>query len=172
MSDWVATHLGDHFAVAEATAALSGEIRSAAALVCERLASGGTIYTFGNGGSAADAQHLTGELIGHCKRDRRPLPAVTLTTDASAMTGIANDYSYADVFKRQVEALARPGDVVIGFTTSGRSPNLVAALEAAQAKGATTLLFAGGTAVRRASTPTARCSSRPRTLSGSRKCTP
>lgn len=144
MSDWLETQMRDHVAVADATAALSGEIRSAGALVCERLARGGTVYSLGNGGSAADAQHLTGELVGHYKRDRRPLPAVTLSTDASAMTCIANDYSYEDVFKRQVEALAHPGDVVVAFTTSGRSPNVVAALAAAQAKGATTLLFAGG----------------------------
>jgi D-sedoheptulose 7-phosphate isomerase len=144
MSDWLEAHLGEHVAVAEATATLSGEIRAAGALIRDRLARGGTVYTLGNGGSAADAQHLTGELVGHYKRDRRPLPAVTLSTDASAMTCIANDYSYADVFARQVEALARPGDVVVAFTTSGRSPNVVAALVAAQAKGATTLLFAGG----------------------------
>lgn len=144
MSDWLATQLGEHVAVAEATAALSGEIRAAGALVCARLAAGGTVYTFGNGGSAADAQHLTGELVGHYRRDRRPLPAVTLSTDASVLTCIGNDYSFADVFSRQVEALARPGDVVVAFTTSGRSPNVVAGLAAAQAKGATTLLFAGG----------------------------
>jgi D-sedoheptulose 7-phosphate isomerase len=144
MSDWLATQLGEHVAVAEATAALSREIRSAGALVCERLARGATVYTFGNGGSAADAQHLTGELVGHYKRDRRPLPAVTLSTDASAMTCIANDYCYEDVFSRQITALARPGDVVVAFTTSGRSPNVVAALAAAKAQGAATLLFAGG----------------------------
>jgi D-sedoheptulose 7-phosphate isomerase len=144
MSDWLETQLGEHVAVAEAMAALSEEIRSAGTLVCEKLARGGTVYTFGNGGSAADAQHLTGELIGHYKRDRRPLPAMTLSTDPSTMTCIANDYSYEDVFKRQIEALARPGDVVVAFTTSGRSPNVVAGLAAAQAQGATTLLFAGG----------------------------
>jgi D-sedoheptulose 7-phosphate isomerase len=144
MPDWLATHLGEHVAVAEATATLVSEIRAVGGLICARLAGGGTVYTFGNGGSAADAQHLTGELVGHYRRDRRPLPAVTLSTDASAMTCIANDYSYADVFRRQIEALARPGDVVVAFTTSGRSPNVVAGLAAAQAKGATTLLFAGG----------------------------
>ncbi|MFC7549303.1 SIS domain-containing protein [Plantactinospora sp. GCM10030261] len=144
MSDWLTTQLGEHLAVAEATATLSDEIREVGTLVRDRLANGGTVFTFGNGGSAADAQHLTGELIGRYKRDRRPLPAVTLSTDASAMTCIANDYQYADVFSRQVEALARPGDVVVAFTTSGRSSNVVAALAAAQAKGATTLLFAGG----------------------------
>jgi glucokinase len=144
MSSWLETQLEEHVAVAETMAALSEDIRSAGALVCERLAAGGTVYTFGNGGSAADAQHLTGELVGHFKRDRRALRAVTLSTDPSAMTCIANDYSYADVFKRQVEALARPGDVVVAFTTSGRSANVIEALAAAQAQGATTLLFAGG----------------------------
>lgn len=144
MPDWLETHLDEHVAVAEAMAPLAEEIRSAGALIRDTYADGGTVYTFGNGGSAADAQHFTGELIGHFKRDRRPLPAVTLSTDASAMTCIANDYSYEDVFRRQVEALARPGDVVVAFTTSGRSPNVVAGLAAAQARGATTLLFAGG----------------------------
>jgi D-sedoheptulose 7-phosphate isomerase len=143
MSDWLAAELGEHLAVAEATAALAGEIRSVGAIICGRLGRGGTVYTFGNGGSAADAQHLTGELVGHYKRERRPLAAVTLSTDASAMTCIANDYSYDDVFRRQVEALARPQDVVVAFTTSGRSPSVVSALAAARARGATTLLFAG-----------------------------
>jgi glucokinase len=144
MPDWLETHLDEHAAVAEAMAPLAEDIRSVGALVCDRFARGGTVYTFGNGGSAADAQHFTGELIGHYKRDRRPLPAVTLSTDATAMTCIANDYSYEDVFKRQIEALAGPTDLVVAFTTSGRSPNVVAGLAAAQAKGATTLLFAGG----------------------------
>ena len=144
MSDWLQAHLDEHTAVAGATAALAADIRSAGALLCERLAAGGIVYTFGNGGSAADAQHLTGELVGHFRRDRRALPAVTLSTDASAMTCIANDYAYEDVFKRQVEALARPADVVIAFSTTGRSPNVVAGLAAARAKRAATLLFAGG----------------------------
>jgi D-sedoheptulose 7-phosphate isomerase len=120
------------------------EIRAAGELVRDTFAAGGTLYTFGNGGSAADAQHLTGELIGHYKRDRRPLPAVTLSTDPTSMTCIANDYAYEDVFARQVQALAKPGDLVVAFTTSGRSPNVVAGLASARAKGATTLLLAGG----------------------------
>jgi D-sedoheptulose 7-phosphate isomerase len=102
------------------------------------------LYTFGNGGSAADAQHFTGEIIGHYKRDRRPLPAVTISTDPTTMTCIANDYAYADVFSRQVDALARAGDIVAAFSTSGSSPNIVSALQAAQANGATTVLFGGG----------------------------
>jgi D-sedoheptulose 7-phosphate isomerase len=144
MSDWLRTQLDEHLTVAQATAALSDEIRAVGSLVCGRLARGGIVYTFGNGGSAADAQHLTGELVGRYRRARRPLPAVTLSTDASALTCIANDYSYEDVFRRQVEALARPDDVVVAFTTSGRSPNVVAGLAAARAKGAATVLFAGG----------------------------
>ncbi|GAA0897549.1 hypothetical protein GCM10009557_72340 [Virgisporangium ochraceum] len=144
MPDWLETHLDEHVAVAEAMTALAEDIRSVGHLISDTYASGGTVYTFGNGGSAADAQHFTGELIGHYKRDRRPLPAVTLSTDTSVLTCVANDYSYEDVFARQVEALARPGDVVVAFTTSGRSPNVVAGLAAAQSRGATTLLFAGG----------------------------
>lgn len=137
-------HLADHVAVAGAMRELVPLVREVGSLMCERFASGGVLYTFGNGGSAADAQHFTGELIGHYKRDRRPLPAVTLTADPTVMTCIANDYSFDDVFARQVTALARPGDVVAAFTTSGRSPNVVAGLAAARAKGATTVLFAGG----------------------------
>ena len=144
MSDWLETQLADHVAVAQRLPALTEPVREVGALLCETFERGGVVYTFGNGGSAADAQHLSGELIGHYKRDRRALPSVALSTDASVMTCIANDYSYDDVFRRQVEALARPGDVVIAFTTSGRSPNVVTALAAARAKGATTVLFGGG----------------------------
>lgn len=84
------------------------------------------------------------QLIGHYKRDRRPLPAVTLTTDATVSTCIGNDYAFDEVFSRQVQALAQPGDVVAAFTTSGRSENVVRGLQAARANGATTLLFVGG----------------------------
>jgi D-sedoheptulose 7-phosphate isomerase len=142
--DWLHAHLAAHLDVAGAMVGLEDRIRAAGELVRDTFAAGGTLYTFGNGGSAADAQHLTGELVGHYKRDRRPLPAVTLSTDPTTMTCIANDYAYDDVFARQVEALARPGDLVVAFTTSGRSPNVVRALAAARTAGATTLLLAGG----------------------------
>lgn len=105
---------------------------------------GGKLIALGNGGSAADAQHLTGEMIGRYKRERRPLPAVTLSTDPTVLTCTANDYAFADVFARQLQALARPGDVVAAFTTSGRSANVVDALRTAQQRGATTVLFGGG----------------------------
>lgn len=143
MTDRLTEQLTDHVATAQRTAELADDVRAVGALLCATFERGGFVYTLGNGGSAADAQHLSGELIGRYRRDRRPLPAVTLSTDASVTTCIANDYAYEDVFGRQVQALARPGDVVIGFTTSGRSPNVVAAFAAAREAGATTVLFGG-----------------------------
>ncbi|WP_223190631.1 D-sedoheptulose-7-phosphate isomerase [Nonomuraea terrae] len=140
----LASHVEGHLAAARGMSALLPAVEAVADVLIETFTRGGTVYTLGNGGSAADAQHLTGELIGHYKRDRRPLPTVTLTTDATVMTCIANDYAYEDVFARQVRALARPGDVVAAFTTSGNSPNVVAALEAARTNGAVTVLFGGG----------------------------
>jgi D-sedoheptulose 7-phosphate isomerase len=104
---------------------------------------GGRVYTCGNGGSAADAAHFAEELIGRYKRERRPLPAQSLAIDASALTCIANDYSYDEVFERQVRGFVREGDVVVGFSTSGRSPNVVRGLAAARELGATTVLFTG-----------------------------
>jgi D-sedoheptulose 7-phosphate isomerase len=144
VSDWMNEQLGDHVATAQAMERLLPAVRDVAALLVQVYEDDGVLYTFGNGGSAADAQHFTGELIGHYKRDRRPLAAVTLSTDPTVMTCIANDYAYDDVFARQVTALARPGDMVAAFTTSGRSRNVVAALEAAKSRGATTVLFGGG----------------------------
>jgi D-sedoheptulose 7-phosphate isomerase len=141
---WMREQLADHRDVAERAAALLPEGRRAADALISAFTAGGILYTFGNGGSAADAQHLTGELIGHYRRDRPPVGAVTLSTDPTTMTCIANDYSYDDVFSRQVEGLARPGDVVAAFTTSGRSPNVVAGLAAGRRRGATTVLFGGG----------------------------
>jgi D-sedoheptulose 7-phosphate isomerase len=102
------------------------------------------VIAFGNGGSAADAQHLAGELVGRFKRKRRPLPALALSVDPSVMTCIANDFSFDDVFARQVEAHARAGDVAIGYTTSGRSENVVRALRSAREAGAKTVVFTGG----------------------------
>lgn len=144
MPDWMTEQLGDHVATAQAMAALLPTVREVGRALCSAYEKDRILYTFGNGGSAADAQHFTGEIIGHYKRDRRPLAAVTLSTDSTTMTCIANDYSFEDVFSRQVQALARPGDVVAAFTTSGRSPNIVRALKAARDNGATTVLFGGG----------------------------
>ena len=144
MTDWMSDQLETHIETARHSFELLPLAREVAGLLCDAYDNGGILYTFGNGGSAADAQHFTGEVIGHYKRDRRPLGAVTLSTDPTTMTCIANDYSYDDVFSRQVLGLARPGDVVAAFTTSGRSANIVSALEAAKSVGATTVLFGGG----------------------------
>lgn len=144
MPETMTDDLAEHLRVAQATAALLPAAREVAALLCERFAAGGVLYTLGNGGSAADAQHLVGEMVGRFKRERRPLPAVTLSTDPTVLTCIANDYRFDDVFSRQLLALARPGDVVAAFTTSGRSPDVVDALRVARERGATTVLFGGG----------------------------
>jgi D-sedoheptulose 7-phosphate isomerase len=108
------------------------------------LKSGGKILVFGNGGSAADAQHLAAELVGRYLVDRRALPAIALTTDPSIITAVGNDLGYEAIFRRQVEAHGRPGDVVIGISTSGRSKNVVAALEWAKANGLVTVGLTGG----------------------------
>ena len=100
-------------------------------LVAAALAGGRKVLLFGNGGSAADAQHIAAELVGRYQKERRALPAIALTTDTSALTSIANDYGYDEVFARQVRAHGRPGDVLVLLSTSGRSPNLLAAAEAA-----------------------------------------
>ena len=136
--------LADHVALSREIEALLPTLELVAGRLIDSFAAGRRLYTFGNGGSAADAQHLAAELIGRYQRDRRPLPAVALTVDPSVVTCIANDYGYEEVVARQVTALAVPGDVVLGFTTSGRSPNIVRGLEAGRASGATTVLFAGG----------------------------
>jgi D-sedoheptulose 7-phosphate isomerase len=136
-------HLEEHLGVIESVRGLVPEVESVAEEVRRRFERGGTLYSFGNGGSAADAQHLAGELIGRYRRERRPLPAVTLSTDPTVSTCIGNDYSFDDVFARQVTALAKPEDIVVAFTTSGRSPNVVAGLRAGREAGALTVLFTG-----------------------------
>jgi D-sedoheptulose 7-phosphate isomerase len=111
--------------------------------IARALRDGGKVMLAGNGGSAADAQHIAAELIGRFVMDRAPLPALALTTDTSVLTAIGNDYGFQDVFERQVRGLGRKGDVFIGITTSGRSPNVIAALKAARAMGLVTVGFTG-----------------------------
>lgn len=111
--------------------------------IAQSLRSGGTLYLCGNGGSAADAQHIAGEFVGRFRIERRALPAVALSTDTSVLTCIGNDYDYASVFSRQVEALVRPGDVLWAFSTSGTSPNVLKAAQAAREKDAHVLAFTG-----------------------------
>ena len=143
-SDAIRAHLDDHRAVAAEVESLLPVVRDLTGRLCEAFEAGARVYTFGNGGSAADAQHLAAELIGRYQRDRRPLPAISLTVDPSVLTCIANDYDFDRVFARQIEALALPGDIVIGFTTSGRSANVINGLDAARRAGATSVLFGGG----------------------------
>jgi D-sedoheptulose 7-phosphate isomerase len=107
----------------------------AAALIVDALRSEHTILLVGNGGSAAEAQHFAAELVGRFRRERRPYAALALTTDTSILTAVANDYSYEEVFSRQVLAIGRPGDVLLAFSTSGRSPNLIRAATAAHERG-------------------------------------
>lgn len=107
------------------------------------LNAGGKVLVFGNGGSAADAQHLAGELVGRYLRDRRALPAIALTTDPSIVTAVGNDMGFDVVFRRQVEAHGRKGDVAVGISTSGRSANVVAALEGARTAGLVTVGLTG-----------------------------
>lgn len=114
------------------------------------LLRGGKILWCGNGGSAADAQHLAAEIVGRFRRERRGLPSVALTTDSSILTAIGNDYGYEAVFSRQVEALGNSGDLLVGISTSGNSANVVAALQQARAQGLVTVAFTGASGGRAA----------------------
>jgi D-sedoheptulose 7-phosphate isomerase len=143
----------DRFIVAELTSSaqlldkLAGEsaseIRKASELLLAQLSAGGKVLIFGNGGSAADAQHFASELVGRYRRERSPFPAVALTTDSSTLTSISNDYGFSEAFSRQVQALAKPGDVVVGISTSGRSANVIAGLQTARDAGAKTVALIG-----------------------------
>ena len=121
----------------------AGVIAEAAAIIERALRGGGKALLFGNGGSAADAQHVAAEFVGRFSRERTPLPAIALTTDTSALTAISNDYGFEQVFARQVRALGRPGDVAIAISTSGRSPNVLAGVAAARERGMTVIGLAG-----------------------------
>ena len=120
---------------------MQGELDVALGLVRDTVRGGGTLYFCGNGGSAADAQHMATEYVVRYMRNRRAYPAVALTTDTSLLTAAGNDLGFDEVFARQVEALARPGDLLIIHSTSGNSPNVLRAAEAARAKGVKVLAF-------------------------------
>lgn len=124
-----------------AGAELAGSVARVAERVLETFEAGGKLLFCGNGGSAADAQHLAAEYVVRFSRERRPLPALALTTDTSVLTAGGNDYGYTSVFRRQVEALARPGDLLLLHSTSGDSENLVEAARAARAAGVGTVAF-------------------------------
>ena len=112
-------------------------------MIIESFKHGGKVLICGNGGSAADSQHIAAEFVGRYEKERRSLPSIALTTDTSILTAVGNDWEFSEVFARQVRALARVGDIVIGISTSGRSPNVLRALEAARERGAITVAFTG-----------------------------
>jgi D-sedoheptulose 7-phosphate isomerase len=142
-------YIRDYFAASimtkvSAMQQLGPKIELAASLIAGAMAKGKKWLLFGNGGSAADAQHLAAEMVGRLyKLERRGLPALALTTDSSALTCVGNDYGYEDVFSRQVEALAQKGDVVLGISTSGNSPNVLKALALAKKMGCVTIGLGG-----------------------------
>jgi D-sedoheptulose 7-phosphate isomerase len=140
------THLRRSLDVLERAAAqleFSAAVLAIAQAVEQSLRAGGKVMLAGNGGSAADAQHIAGEFLSRLRFDRHPLPALALTTDSSVLTAVGNDYGYEQVFERQLRGLGRKGDVFIAISTSGRSPNVLAALAAARELGITTVGFTG-----------------------------
>ena len=140
----VATLLSESAALHERVRKTSADqVAAAAEAIVAALKSGGKLLLFGNGGSAADAQHVASELVGRFERDRAPLAAIALTTDTSVLTSIGNDDSYERVFARQVEAIGRAGDVAFGISTSGLSPNVISALESAKSRGMKTVGMTG-----------------------------
>jgi len=122
---------------------LTPRIAETVALLAETFRGGNKLLIMGNGGSAADAQHLAAEIVGRFKMERRALPAIALTTDSSILTALGNDYGFDAVFTRQIEALALPGDLVLGISTSGSSPNVAAALKLARSLGCRTVGLLG-----------------------------
>jgi D-sedoheptulose 7-phosphate isomerase len=146
MANFYDSEFDEHLAVASASRAALRESFDSILSACEQsIRNGGKLLFFGNGGSAADAQHLATELTIRYRRDRAPIAAIALTTDTSALTAAGNDLGFDRIFARQVEALGRPGDVAIGITTSGKSANVLAAFETCKRIGITTIAFTGGT---------------------------
>ncbi len=144
MASNMQSYFEQHIAVAQRVSAeLLPKIVDVGNLLCRTFEQGNKLLTFGNGGSAADAMHLAEEMIGRFHRERRPLPAIALCADGPSMTCIANDFGYADVFSRQVQALARPGDVVLGISTTGNSENVIRGLKAGTEKSAITVALLG-----------------------------
>jgi D-sedoheptulose 7-phosphate isomerase len=128
---------------AAALAAMATPIEAAARRMVHSLAAGGKVMACGNGGSAADSQHFAAELLNRFEKERPPLAAIALTTDTSTLTSIANDYRYEDVFAKQIQALGRPGDVLLAISTSGNSPNVIEAIHTAHARGVTVVALTG-----------------------------
>jgi D-sedoheptulose 7-phosphate isomerase len=143
MKTIIENEFAEHLKVAQTMSSLTDRVEIATQLCIDSLKNSGKILIFGNGGSAADAQHIAAEMVGRYKVERKGLPAIALTTDTSALTSIGNDYGYNHVFDRQVEALANKGDVVIGISTGGSSGNVISALKLAKEMGCKTIGFSG-----------------------------
>ncbi len=144
-SEIIQQTIADHtVTIARFQESCSGTIAEMADHSIKCLEAGRKICFFGNGGSAADAQHYAAELVARFTRNRKGLPSISFSTDTSILTACANDFGYETVFARQVEALCEPGDIVVGISTSGNSPNVVRALEFAREEGITTFAFTGG----------------------------
>jgi len=143
MKDIIDHEINAHIIVAEQMHSLTDDIVKISSLCIDSIKSGGKILIFGNGGSAADAQHIAAELVGRYKSERKGLPAVALTTDTSALTSIGNDFGYDQIFQRQIEALAKPEDIVIGISTSGNSSNVISALKLSKKIGCKTIGLSG-----------------------------
>jgi len=140
----VLQELNDHLTtIRDLIAHTTGKIEDSCKLIQEVIKSDKKLYLAGNGGSAADAQHIAAEMTGRFVLERKPLPGMALTTDTSALTAIANDYGYEYVFSRQLEAFAQPGDLFIGISTSGNSPSILNALEVAKKTGCKTIGLTG-----------------------------
>ena len=135
--------IAEHLSVIQALSAQQPVLERIAAEMTRAIFAGNKVLWCGNGGSAADSQHMAAELVGRFRRERRGLKSIALTTDTSLLTAIGNDYGFERVFQRQVEALCAEGDVVVGISTSGNSKNVCAALEAARKLGAFTVAFTG-----------------------------
>jgi D-sedoheptulose 7-phosphate isomerase len=144
MQSIIKFEFSEHLKTAQATLEyITGPLEIAANLCIDSLQNGGKVLIFGNGGSAADAQHIAAEMVGRYKVERKGLPAIALTTDTSVLTSIGNDYGYSHVFDRQVEALANKGDVAIGISTGGSSGNVISALKLAKETGCKAIGFSG-----------------------------
>ena len=143
MKDIIENEFNEYIKVANSIHCLTDAVAISAKVCIDCLKNGGKILLFGNGGSAADAQHIAAELVGRYKTSRKGLPAIALTTDSSALTSIGNDFGYEHIFDRQVEALANKGDVAIGISTSGKSINVINALKVASKLNCNTIGFSG-----------------------------
>ncbi len=144
MKDKIAADIRDSIRVKELVLSTQLDlIEQAARMIHDCLRAGKKVLFFGNGGSASDSQHMAAEFVGRYEKERRGYPAIALTTDTSILTAVGNDYGFERVFERQIEALGEPGDVAMGISTSGNSPNVILGIQKAKSKGLKTIVLAG-----------------------------